>query len=951
MTKNIYCPISIIITSYINNIDFFKKLLTEYFTLIQLNSNFINDENYIKDKKNIEKINSYQKIELLNYLKYSYELIQPPSKSIFTFNLKFSSIQFTSRSKEEIPTSDYCIEVLFNCLEISTIIKLFIALLFEKHVIIIANQNLTLFCICEGLRNLLFPFRWLHSFIPNLPYEQFDLLESPSPYLMGILSSFADAVDLSKICRSHLICDVNTSQLIGNVSSLTLPFNEENKIKAKLLLLKNKNNYDDIIVNGINYSEINNGKFNNMDFEDVCFNNSFAQNVQNIFMRIFRSSLSNIKKDYFVHNVFDGKKFLNSFDDKEYYHFFKKFIDTLAFEFFILSMQYLDDSNSRQFNLICQCKEKLENIKYYNYDFSLQRNLFLNNDENDKYKQHYEEISALIDKHYDKKDNSSNNNGNNNNNKEKNLNFINLKFYQNQGFISFIHNYQNLYSPQKEILSEIIALSKDIKENTIEINRITSKTIHIPNDGSSQFYLIIAQYIFRDMAQILNMIDSEKYSYINNKFIFQLFNISFEKNRIEFPRNLFYIILGSFSNSELKSLANTSHKYFNKTIACQLRKMENVKYKTMVISHESDDEHSIEEDEDTNNFSLGLKRIKSSKGKSKDKDRKKINQYKKSLCKIDDKIVYDDENYKKIKINVIDVNNNISKENSLKESHSYNISTVQFSEIKNYISSQDPIILSENICTKLYYFLSKKKIDKVSDKFFDISYLRDLSNEEEFIEIKNLILTLKGISIEKLINNPTFYYCFWLNLYNFLTIFAIIYKCEQMSNYYEWYRFLKNSYYSIGKCEISLYEIENVILRKNEISERIYREIIKGDSIKNLPLIKSFNNIINFGISLPTNSSPALRIYFPFNFIELLRLNGVEFFSRLIKIDFQHFVIELPEYLNWIEPKFIENIENYRNMLPSEFIEYVCQNKTLSKLETKFDWKITFENLKNVQNL
>ncbi len=38
-------------------------------------------------------------------------------------------------------------------------------------------------------------------------------------------------------------------------------------------------------------------------------------------------------------------------------------------------------------------------------------------------------------------------------------------------------------------------------------------------------------------------------------------------------------------------------------------------------------------------------------------------------------------------------------------------------------------------------------------------------------------------------------------------------------------------------------------------------------------------------------------------------------------------------------------------MLPSEFIDYVCNNNSLSKLELKFDWKITFENLKNVQNL
>ena len=69
-----------------------------------------------------------------------------------------------------------------------------------------------------------------------------------------------------------------------------------------------------------------------------------------------------------------------------------------------------------------------------------------------------------------------------------------------------------------------------------------------------------------------------------------------------------------------------------------------------------------------------------------------------------------------------------------------------------------------------------------------------------------------------------------------------------MSNYYEWYRFLKNSYYTIGNCEISLYEIENVILRKNEISKRIYKEIIIHDYIKYLPIIKQINRFINFGI-------------------------------------------------------------------------------------------------------
>ena len=48
----------------------------------------------------------------------------------------------------------------------------YILSLFEKHIIIIANQNIPLFCICESIQILLFPFRWLHLYVPNLPYDQ-----------------------------------------------------------------------------------------------------------------------------------------------------------------------------------------------------------------------------------------------------------------------------------------------------------------------------------------------------------------------------------------------------------------------------------------------------------------------------------------------------------------------------------------------------------------------------------------------------------------------------------------------------------------------------------------------------------------------------------------------------------------------------------------------------------
>jgi hypothetical protein len=86
-------------------------------------------------------------------------------------------------------------------------------------------------------------------------------------------------------------------------------------------------------------------------------------------------------------------------------------------------------------------------------------------------------------------------------------------------------------------------------------------------------------------------------------------------------------------------------------------------------------------------------------------------------------------------------------------------------------------------------------------------------------------------------------------------IFSIIYKKEIPSKNYEWYRFLKNCYFDIGGYEISLYEIENCILRNKIYFQSVYGEqpfkFGENDPRKNLALEKD-NLLINFGIFYPT---------------------------------------------------------------------------------------------------
>jgi hypothetical protein len=435
----LYYPISIIIISYYSNIDFYRKLLIEFYKIIKLeflpltnkNSGNLTFNNYLNNNNNIKnKINTFQKLEFLNYLHFCTELLRPPNKSIFVINMRFNSLEYKLNSLQEIPNNDFCIELLFNALQISAIIKLFTALLFEKHIIIISNQNLPLFCIAEALKLLLFPLKWPHIYIPNLPYDQIKYLESPTPYLMGINSPLIDIQNLIEQFPSNIICDVNTSTLYGNLSNLNLPTKEEIRIKSNLLKLKskNKNNYDEFDYNSsqkLNETNNSNSNSNSDENEDINFQISFSQNVQNIFFELFRNNLANIKNEYFSGNIFNSHKFLDSFKEPEYKYFFEKLINTLIFEDFLISLQYYDDSFSRQYNKIINEHEKIQDKKnkYYIYEFKIQKsikqNSFNQNEILIKLINDYNEISDTIEK---------NNKKNNNNYFNDNKNIIKKRY-------------------------------------------------------------------------------------------------------------------------------------------------------------------------------------------------------------------------------------------------------------------------------------------------------------------------------------------------------------------------------------------------------------------------------------------------------------------------------------------------------------------------------------------
>ncbi len=65
---------------------------------------------------------------------------------------------------------------------------------------------------------------------------------------------------------------------------------------------------------------------------------------------------------------------------------------------------------------------------------------------------------------------------------------------------------------------------------------------------------------------------------------------------------------------------------------------------------------------------------------------------------------------------------------------------------------------------------------------------------------------------------------------------------------------MKNSYFNIGGYELSLYEIENVILKSNRGIKGVYGEscIFSDDDYRKKLIIHKELRLVDYGISIPT---------------------------------------------------------------------------------------------------
>ncbi|XP_039625437.1 DENN domain-containing protein 2A isoform X2 [Polypterus senegalus] len=80
-------------------------------------------------------------------------------------------------------------ECLFSSLHVRLLVRVFASLLLERRVIFTADKLSTLSQCCHAVVALLYPFAWQHTYIPVLPPSMIDIVCTPTPFIVGLLSN------------------------------------------------------------------------------------------------------------------------------------------------------------------------------------------------------------------------------------------------------------------------------------------------------------------------------------------------------------------------------------------------------------------------------------------------------------------------------------------------------------------------------------------------------------------------------------------------------------------------------------------------------------------------------------------------------------------------------------------------------------------------------------------
>ena len=475
--------------------------------------------------------------------------------------------------------------------------------------------------------------------------------------------------------------------------------------------------------------------------------------------------------------------------------------------------------------------------------------------------------------------------------------------------------------------------SEDHKINMVENNENI-------NNNKCQFYLFIAlvlENILEDKKKSEEFIDKIKNKKKISKMdihilIFKLYRIAYKfsgnKHR-DFPYFSYYNYLCNIDLEDLKSLKD-----------------------------EFQDTENIEQEL----FEIYEKVINDYKVIMKKKLEKKV---KKELREKEKKLKAENDNKINIKSStkmqeIFSFFENKLFEKKKKDNIPNFISSSEFNLFKSYTinthlefnfdeMNMNPNEIMINFARELLSIIPNKK-DINNKKIQDIiteSNKRLMANKK----ILELICQLKYIYPEKLVRCKE-RVCFWVNCFNFLIIFTIIYKKWNINDKEGWKFFLQNVKYLIGNKYFTFNDMLYLLYKKTLFFESSYKvndeikklRIDKADDAKNID--KKIPFIYNtFMIYIPTKDFNR-PIILEENKLEI-QLNEIvkEYLNEFIIIDKDN-TITLPELLIKYQPRFLnKEYKKFQHYLNENLYSLLKEKKFKNNKIYYFDWKLDFDRL------
>ena len=300
----------------------FRKSIKSLYHKVKDKINNTNENPVIPELPKTQRNQIYEKTEI-HLEKYSYDCyllidkfienllielpVPPKGETKIIYTLMNEERKLKQNKMNELPLIDVNLKNLFVKFKIEEIIDIYHYLFLETRVLFFSQDIDILNIFIYGLLSLLYPFEYQYQIVTILPQENFEIIESITPFIAGINQGYNDnffesrnlslsdcilIVDLDK-CRLQLINDND-----NNIPDF--PKNNKKQLDKNLNNILNQEKYKNILEErekrknsnksykkkaSIDYNRINSGNLNLNRFNSKNFSNDSINNETNSILK------------------------------------------------------------------------------------------------------------------------------------------------------------------------------------------------------------------------------------------------------------------------------------------------------------------------------------------------------------------------------------------------------------------------------------------------------------------------------------------------------------------------------------------------------------------------------------------------------------------------------------------------------------------------------------------